>query len=94
MFSTQICLHHSTDRCRDNVIVASRDDVAIASKIRSSEDLPRASEKVKNALLRDVRRGDIDTISATLQEENLGADLVIDDIGTTLLQHAVEEGRL
>ena len=70
------------------------DNLKNSSDIGSSENLPRASQGVANKLLSAVQKNDTDTISATLQAKNLNADLVIDDIGTTLLQPAAGEGKL
>lgn len=67
---------------------------ADSSTIRSSAELPQASTEVANMLIRAVNQGDVDTITRIMQAEALPVDLVIDEIGTTLLQHAASEGVL
>lgn len=75
-------------------LIGSEGDVADGGTIKSSEELPQASDEVASMLIRAINRSDVETITNILQEEALPVDLVIDEIGTTLLHHAASEGKL
>ena len=75
-------------------IIGSRDNRDIVSAIKSSEDFYRVSDKIANELIRAVYKNNKDNITTILAENDLSANIVIDDIGTALLQHAASEGRI
>lgn len=64
------------------------------SAMVASSDLPSAAEAVAAKLVKAVYRDDTDNITRLLRAEELPVDVVIDDIGTTLLHHAASEGKL
>ena len=64
------------------------------STVVASSTLPRAAEEVADKLIKAVYRNNTDSIANLLQAEELPVDVVIDDIGTTLLHHAASEGKL
>ena len=89
-----VLLAENNSRQSNVVIITNKDDANAARNIRSSKDLTRVTEEIASALIRAVYKSNTNTIDRILQKNNLSVDIVIDDIGTTLLQHAVSEGEL
>ena len=75
-----------------HTVLSTRDNHT--STVVASSTLPRAAEEVADKLIKAVYRNNTDSIANLLQAEELPVDVVIDDIGTTLLHHAASEGKL
>ena len=82
-----------TNRPSDSIF-GSRDNIDTVNTIKSSEDFYRVSDEIASQLIKAVYKNSTDDIARILDENLLTANIVIDDIGTTLLQHAANEGIL